>query len=535
MDELLELKGNDNNQAITSLNNKYQEMVYNSKKKFLSSILLIGEYSSGKSSLLNSLIGLNIDLLQVKTTECSKVAIIIRYSENINNSSLYSAQYKQNELGFYFEEGELEAKGITNIKKKIYELNEKNEFKYYILYTHIQGFDDLNMRLELKKKIELIDFPGLASDKNNYYIEKEIYKLLKNENAFIFVKNGKEFNVDQSFKTINFVYKIINEKYYFNINNCLFLFTHLQDNDYNMKEVSKSLLQVFEDQTKGQCKIKKKKNKDFINENNLIITKFESPLYNQYIQFKELVDNFTNFFEYLINRSHEENIDFYQFIDGYLTTNDYEKFNEIYEKTTTKKVDDKQDNIGILEKMLKKNKIKLKNNEIKKYVDYYLKIKDNKKLYFPFIKSNYEEMLQQLKKVFNNIEIMLNETLNFQIHNFSIEIFELFNDIENFALNNKLNTNKKEVEEMKEEINNTRDKLNTYYSTLKNKSIQKFDKYEKKLNKINVNDFKYKETKELYLDSVKNITQKYNNKTEKLYSDLNVHIEYISEIILKKK
>lgn len=174
MDELLKLKGNDNNQAITSLNNKYQEMVYNSKKKFLSSILLIGEYSSGKSSLLNSLIGLNINLLQVKTTECSKVAIIIRYSENINNSSLYSAQYKQNELGFYFEEGELEAKGITNIKKKIYELNEKNEFKYYILYTHIQGFDDLNMRLELKKKIELIDFPGLASDKNNDYIEKEI-------------------------------------------------------------------------------------------------------------------------------------------------------------------------------------------------------------------------------------------------------------------------------------------------------------------------------------------------------------------------
>jgi len=47
MDELLKLKGNDNNQAITSLNNKYQEMVYNSKKKFLSSILLIGEYSSG--------------------------------------------------------------------------------------------------------------------------------------------------------------------------------------------------------------------------------------------------------------------------------------------------------------------------------------------------------------------------------------------------------------------------------------------------------------------------------------------------------
>ena len=48
--------------------------------------------------------------------------------------------------------------------------------------------------------------------------------------------------------------------------------------------------------------------------------------------------------------------DFYQFIDDFLTTNDYEKFNEIYEKTTTKMVDDKQDNIGILENMLKRQK-----------------------------------------------------------------------------------------------------------------------------------------------------------------------------------
>ena len=127
MNELYNLKGDDNNLAIESLYNKFKELKRYSTKKFLSSLLLIGEYSSGKTSFINSLIGLN--LLQVKSTECSKVAIIVRYTEKKENITLYSAELKENEkYGFYFIEDKLEAKGMLNVKKKIIELNKIQEF-----------------------------------------------------------------------------------------------------------------------------------------------------------------------------------------------------------------------------------------------------------------------------------------------------------------------------------------------------------------------------------------------------------------------
>ena len=145
----------------------------------------------------------------------------------------------------------------------------------------------MNLRLDNKKEIKLIDFPGLASNKNNYYIEKEMKKLLKNINAFIFVKKGKEINTHQSSGTVQFVYDIIKEKNFFNINNCLFLYTHLEELKSNMEEITKNLLKIFEDQTKDQCKIMKKKNKDFINKKKLIITKFDSKSYETYLHFEK--------------------------------------------------------------------------------------------------------------------------------------------------------------------------------------------------------------------------------------------------------
>ena len=81
MKELYNLKDDNNSPAIESINNKFEKMKEYSSKKFLSSLLLIGEFKSGKSSFINSLIGLNLNLLEVKSTECTKVAIIVRYTE----------------------------------------------------------------------------------------------------------------------------------------------------------------------------------------------------------------------------------------------------------------------------------------------------------------------------------------------------------------------------------------------------------------------------------------------------------------------
>ena len=64
MQELINLKGNDDSKEINSLYNEFKEVKDYSSKKYLSSLLLIGEYSSGKSSFLNSIIGFNLNLLQ---------------------------------------------------------------------------------------------------------------------------------------------------------------------------------------------------------------------------------------------------------------------------------------------------------------------------------------------------------------------------------------------------------------------------------------------------------------------------------------
>ena len=49
----------------------------------------IGEYSSGKSSLLNIMIGRNLNILPVDTKVNINIVLVIRYTKDISNISLY--------------------------------------------------------------------------------------------------------------------------------------------------------------------------------------------------------------------------------------------------------------------------------------------------------------------------------------------------------------------------------------------------------------------------------------------------------------
>jgi len=526
MKELYNLKDDNNSPAIESINNKFEKMKEYSSKKFLSSLLLIGEFKSGKSSFINSLIGLNLNLLEVKSTECTKVAIIVRYTEKKENITLYSAILKEDKgYGLHFIEDKLEAKGMINVKNKIVELNEISELKYYILYTPIQAYDDLNFEKELKNKIELIDFPGLAFSSYNDKVEKEIKKLIKKESAFIFVKNGKEFHENKSAKIIELIFGIIRQKYFFDINNCLFLFTFPKDNDnYNTEKIKKNLFQIFDKQTINKCMIKRKFDKNFINENKLIISKLDSPLYEDYLKFNELVDNFTLFTEKIIFDYKKKKINnkFYNYFNYFLTRGNYTNF-----KYSTLKIRDNKDKEKygyILDDILKNYSIELKEKD--KYLEYYLKIKENKKLYLSFNNSYYEETIQQLKKIITNIEIKLNETLNEQIFKFSKEILGLFNYIENNVLKKKLSITEEETETIKEKINEIISKLKNMYNTEKIKIIKEFNMTDSKISKFNLNEFNYDKSNEIFENSIDEMITKYNELIEELNTHINDHIEY---------
>ena len=58
-------------------------------------ILVFGKYSTGKSSLLNSIIGYNLNILHTSINECTKKAFIIKYCETVGNISLTKCEKKE--------------------------------------------------------------------------------------------------------------------------------------------------------------------------------------------------------------------------------------------------------------------------------------------------------------------------------------------------------------------------------------------------------------------------------------------------------
>ena len=534
MQELYDLKGNDNNKEINSLNNKFKEIKEYSSKKYLSSLLLIGEYSSGKSSFLNSIIGFNLNLLQTNFIECSKVAIIVRYTEKIDNITLFSAKLiENNKYGFYFIEDKLEAEGKLNVKNKIIELNKMQKLNYYILYTPIKAYDDLNLKMYLKNQIELIDFPGLGSNNNNDEVESEINKLLKSENGFIFVKNGKEFNVEQSNSLVNLIYSIASKNNFYFINNCLFVFTHPEDNEnYNIEEVKKNLFETFDKQTINQCMIKRKSNRNQLNANKFIITKIDSPLYEDYMQFNELIDNFVIFTEKIIFNYKESKIksSFYEYLDNFLNNDNYRYFAEEYSSLQIMDNNNIKKYEYLLGNLLKKNSINMEQKQKAKYLEYYLKIKKNKKLYSPFKDSNYDDAIQKLKIIIINNEIIRNEILNDKIFNFSKEISKSFGNIKNILLNKNISNIQEDFDLIKEKLNNIINKYKNIYAKVKEKISEEFNLTKTNIEKFKLDNFDYKKSKEIFEESINKNIKDYNDLIKDLDIHLSIQLDYLKNI-----
>ena len=64
--------------------------------------LIIGKPNAGKSSLLNSIIGYNLDLLDFGNNHCTKKAFIIKYCESKEDISLTSADIQKNAIKMCF-------------------------------------------------------------------------------------------------------------------------------------------------------------------------------------------------------------------------------------------------------------------------------------------------------------------------------------------------------------------------------------------------------------------------------------------------
>ena len=366
-----------NNEYIKQLTQEYETtLLYMDKEKKIR-IPLLGEYSSGKSSLINTLIGYNYNIIPVDTKVCTNIALVIRYTKNASDIALYHTLLEPTTEDYYCFNINNEPigkgykiiqeilkllnvifssfgvpsnyqmkiidyiKNISDTKEddKIYAIsyitkilnkeipieditdkqvqlllqdilnkinksviNEDKEFykrAFFLLTVPIEAYDILDLPSEIKEKIELIDFPGLDST-NNIFNSNVLGPLLKFSDGFIFVNKGNSIKEKEKVKILfDIIDKIQKRKFEFSFKSCLFLINRCDETEVNIDECKQEYESLFEINKREQIwndiisKSEILKNADNIN-----ATKFSNKLYNDFIIFKNRVNNFELFIEY---------------------------------------------------------------------------------------------------------------------------------------------------------------------------------------------------------------------------------------------
>ena len=153
-------------------------------------IPLIGLSNSGKSTILNDLIGYNI--LPTKQGECTKVGILVKnwdYEFPIIRKAKFIIENfgNDNAICYFKINNNIITQGYENIKSFLenlnykYEENEENFF--YIINVKVSFLDIFEFDEKIKEKICFVDLPGYGT--NNKFEEKNIYSL--------FIKSCKLF------------------------------------------------------------------------------------------------------------------------------------------------------------------------------------------------------------------------------------------------------------------------------------------------------------------------------------------------------
>ena len=181
-------------------------------------IVVVGMISSGKSTFLNSLLG--ISCLEANDNITTKMVTIIRYNEDLKEPKFYHLKIHEakEEKDYIFEKDGKESIGEKEILKRISEIN-KNEAKlsengepkydtlFYMLETNINN-------IENKKFLETHDFydiPGLNEFLRTNVNENEIKTNNDNNNEKALEKKENEKSGKYNYNDKNNFVKSSNE------------------------------------------------------------------------------------------------------------------------------------------------------------------------------------------------------------------------------------------------------------------------------------------------------------------------------------
>ena len=309
----------------------------------------------------------------------------------------------------------------------------------------------MNLSKEVKEKIEIIDFPGLDTEKFEV-AQKKAKDLLKIIDGFIYVNFQIQLDSNNN-DILKLMYNTIKQRKNFSFNTCLFILNKIdlleQNGDIDCDKFTQEVLKVFDEQNKNLSSFDVLEQSERIKDTTLTLTKFSCKTYEEYKNLENLLSK-NKFEDFIILNSKEiKEKKWYEKLLNYIL--DEECIDTIKKNLQRNYLDIKsiksfnpdQEQFNYF---LNKLRILIKNNndeDLEKIVKYYCYIVENKKdtklyknSYINDLYNNYKIVIEHTLKFFKKKQQI--DTLNFMCKCF-IEIIKIFNIVKLKMRNDNIN------------------------------------------------------------------------------------------------
>ena len=389
-------------------------------------IPFLGGYSTGKSSLLNCLIGK--DILPTGSDVTTNRGIIIRNNEQ-GKYILYKTKFIKKGDYYCFIENNIIIESQENnyeiIKTFLIEETKKNidksEDLFFILSVPILFFEFMNIDSNIKNKIELIDFPGINVG-NPIFEDELFYPLINLCDSFIFINAYNLINNSDNIEMIQRIVSTIeSRKINFEYNSCLFILTKSDEmeENINLNKIKEQIEDIlFGEFKKGTINFFTK----FYNKQNQIeVTKFSSKYFKLYLEIVKEIRNFKDFIQNQIYEIIEEAKVQYKTVDNLIkelseSVSNYKKNNYLLENEGGKfegieKYENELTQI-LIQNNISQNEIEKNKGYFEDIIKDYSYILNNLSYNKNFISSNGKNLSQILEKKFRVSNQMINNQFN---------------------------------------------------------------------------------------------------------------------------
>ena len=512
INELLKLEPN--NDFIKRIEKNYDNLVnfLNNDRKIR--IAFLGLYSSGKSTILNTLIGKEI--LPTSSDECTNRGIIVRY-HNKDEPELYKTKFIKKEDSDYYifeDDNEIYKKGFRCVKEELETLNKVKcnfEDSFFVLKIKIDFLDEFCVENEIKERIEFIDFPGLHTE-NNFYEQNIFNPLMKFIDGFIFINKNDLIQENSNVVALrDIINRIESRKVDLNTDSFLFVLNNFTKDNLNVEKAQKDLDEII------FGKIYEKKGfweKNMLNQQKYEtkVVQFNAKLYENHLKFIVKIRDFKNFMESCINDMNdleEENFLKY-FNENYLS-----KFENLEISQTPN--NDTIELSNTLNELLENKKIKIDKKTSNNICITYEAMKNNLFKHSLYKNSNAEQFFLNILVQIEKIKSNLDSTFKMIYNSYIKELLYLFEQINLNLLGNNLNRNisienhKKEIENFSQKCLEAILKNNKYIKSVVEEEIKN---YEKNYDFYNSNSDPQKELIKI-VEKIKKSEEEYNNENKK--------------------